>query len=269
MNKAIFIDLDGTLLNDNYKISHFDLKALRKMQLAHYKIYLITGKSIHHALDFYNQLKLKTWLITSGGQVISQGQEVVWQKKFDYPKILSLIYDKELISIILDFIIQTNKKIYASNLNSQVIKLFYEKNIEIKQYDQNMIIENPVGLYLNLQVNDRINRLKIIKKFNDKWCAWFEFHPWEMMSDIFIVHVMPVNINKWSAIEKIKKWDNLDYIIAFGNGRNDIPLLKNANLSFAMKNSTNEVKFYANEITMFDNNNSGVGKACLKLLNNK
>lgn len=267
MNKAIFIDLDGTLLNDNYQISHFDLKALRKIGQANYKVYLITGKSIHHAIKFYNLLQLKTWLITSAGQVISKGDQVVWQKILDYTVVIKLLNEQKNKDIILDFIIQTKNTIYASNLNSSIIKLFYEQGVKIKQYRADDLIDNPVGLYLNLKINSRLNRWKLMQEFNDKWKKWFNFHPWEMMSNIFIVHVVPTEISKWSAIEIIKKWDDLQYIVAVGNGRNDIPILKNSDLSIAMKNATNEVKFFANQVTEFDNNNSGVGKTLLSLLN--
>lgn len=268
MNKnktGIFIDLDGTLLNDQYQISEFDLKILKSLPKK-YHIYLITGKAIHHALKFYHQLNLKTFLITSAGQVISKANEIIWQKSLKPKNLWKLITNQEVKNIVKDFVIQTNQTIYVSNLGSPLIPLFYEKNVEVKLIDYKNMLDNPVGLYLNLKYNKTINRWKILNNLTKKWGRWFEFHPWEILEKIFIVHVVPAKINKWSAVVKVAKWDKINFIITFGNGRNDIPILKNADMSFAMKNATNEVKFYSQQVTEFDNNNSGVGKACEQFL---
>ncbi len=266
MNKAIFIDLDGTLLNDDHKISAINIKAIRKAQSKHFNIYLVTGKSINHSWKFYEQLHLKTWLITSAGQVISKGKKIIWQKNLLKKHIDKLLIDEQLSASLKDFIVQTNESIYTTNINSPVIRLFYEKNVKISDFGKSEKIEKIIGLYLNLNICDIKKRWIIIEKLNKKWKKWFEFHPWEMIKDVFIVHVVPARINKWSAIEKVIKWDQLDYIVAFGNGRNDIPMLKKANVSFAMKNASDEVQFFGKNVTLFDNNNSGVGEALMQFL---
>lgn len=268
MNKAIFIDLDGTLLSDNHKISRTNINAIKKAQKANYHVYVVTGKSIQHSWKFYKQLNLKSWLITSAGQVISSGDKIKWQKNLHKQKIEQLLADEQLKKSLNDFIIQTNETIYTTNTNSPVIKLFYEKNVAIELFEKSKKINKIIGLYLNLQIFEIKKRWLIIQYLNKKWKKWFEFHPWEMIDQIFIVHVVPAKINKWSAIKKIVKWDSLDYIVTFGNGRNDIPMLKKANVSFAMKNASDEVKFFSKHVTNFDNNHSGVGKALEKFLVN-
>jgi len=46
-------------------------------------------------------------------------------------------------------------------------------------------------------------------------------------------------------------------------------MISNADLGIAMKNSLPSVRKFANKITEYDNNNSGVGKTVFKLLTDR
>jgi len=55
--------------------------------------------------------------------------------------------------------------------------------------------------------------------------------------------------------------------ISFGDGLNDIDMLSEAAIGVAMKNASNEVKGYANDVTDYTNNEGGVGKYLAKYFN--
>lgn len=67
--RLIATDIDGTLLNPEFKISEPDLAALRKAHAAGIEIVLVTGRRHAFALPIAQQLGFDLWLISSNGAV--------------------------------------------------------------------------------------------------------------------------------------------------------------------------------------------------------
>src|SRR5437660_3771989 len=67
--RLLATDIDGTLLNPEFKISEGDLSALRRAHAAGIEIVLVTGRRHTFALPIACQLGFDLWLITSNGAV--------------------------------------------------------------------------------------------------------------------------------------------------------------------------------------------------------
>src|ERR1700735_2402943 len=67
--RLIASDIDGTLLNPEFKISEQDLIALRRAHAAGIEIVLVTGRRHTFALPIAKQLGFDLWLISSNGAV--------------------------------------------------------------------------------------------------------------------------------------------------------------------------------------------------------
>ena len=67
--RLIASDIDGTLLNPEFKISPDDLTALRRAHAAGIEIVLVTGRRHAFALPIAQQLGFDLWLISSNGAV--------------------------------------------------------------------------------------------------------------------------------------------------------------------------------------------------------
>ena len=67
--RLIATDIDGTLLNPQYKISPNDLAALRRAHDSGIEIALVTGRRHTFALPIARQLGFDLWLISSNGAV--------------------------------------------------------------------------------------------------------------------------------------------------------------------------------------------------------
>ena len=76
-------------------------------------------------------------------------------------------------------------------------------------------------------------------------------------------------VNKGSAIQRLLNQWNLtsDQLIAFGDGGNDVSMLKLASRSFAMPNGGQAVHEVATYEAVTDNNHDGVLKTIQTLLN--
>jgi len=67
--RLLATDIDGTLLNPQFKISEGDLNALRRAHAAGIEIVLVTGRRHAFALPIAKQLGFDLWLISSNGAV--------------------------------------------------------------------------------------------------------------------------------------------------------------------------------------------------------
>jgi len=67
--RLLATDIDGTLLNPQFKISEGDLLALRRAHAAGIEIVLVTGRRHAFALPIAKQLGFDLWLISSNGAV--------------------------------------------------------------------------------------------------------------------------------------------------------------------------------------------------------
>ena len=67
--RLIAIDIDGTLLNPEFKISETDLATLRAAHAEGIEVILVTGRRHAFALPIAQLLGFDLWLISSNGAV--------------------------------------------------------------------------------------------------------------------------------------------------------------------------------------------------------
>src|SRR5436305_4328632 len=67
--RLLGIDIDGTLLNPQFRISDCDLNALRRARELGVEIILVTGRRHTFALSIAQMLGFDLWLISSNGAV--------------------------------------------------------------------------------------------------------------------------------------------------------------------------------------------------------
>ena len=104
MHKAVVSDLDGTLLNEEHKVSPFTKETIELLLEKGIKFYIATGRGYVGAKEIMDEIGLKIPLITSNGARIvdENGREIyvnnIEQKYVD--KIFSIDYksfDKGII----------------------------------------------------------------------------------------------------------------------------------------------------------------------------
>ena len=83
----------------------------------------------------------------------------------------------------------------------------------------------------------------------------------------FFLEFMAKDVSKGNAIKALchKLGYSVDQVIAFGDSMNDKSMFEVAGLAIAMGNASDELKQYANEVTL-DHNENGIPHALKKLL---
>lgn len=248
MKKAIYIDLDGTLLNSKYQISKKDKKYLLSIK-NEWDIIISTANSLENSIKFYNELNLKTFMSTYNGHVIVKPHtnEII-SNKIKFEEIQKILKNKKIINFLIETpnkkYLKTNKRFLINNLKN---------NFEIFK---NQKIDKIIDFYIEVPKN-------FIVKIN--WLKHFQLNT---KTKNKIIYFSPLNISKLSAFNKINNQENYEFTIAIGDGTNDLDCLKNANIGIAMKNS---VSFVLNNFNFFSdktNDESGVSDILKKIIPN-
>ena len=271
MNKGLFLDLDGTLLDSNYKISTKTRAAIKKAQNLGWKIYLATGKSFLVSARWANDLKLDTPVIASQGQVIIKYPFTIMKfmtQDFGYTK--KILKSSIVKPILKNWTIETMDAFWIlKKSNNQTLKLIdnYEKNVfeYSEEHEKDLLHSAIIGIYFDIPKTKDEELLKLMRKLNRAFPSK-EFLYWYTDYDATTITIKPRQVNKWTAIEIIKKTDKLDFTVAIGNGYSDRPMIQNADIGIAMKNSEQKLKDSANWVSKYDNDEDGVAYEINKIL---
>lgn len=270
MYKLISLDLDGTLLNSQKKISLKTLNLLKELNKKKIKIVFNTGRSYFDLLRILEEYDCSNYsfICNNGVQIIHQNIESInsYLNTVDMSFIEKLNIDHKIIKL------YTNRKNYylkVNNLENEILKLIRhedesKKLNEIEIY-RKIIFQNAeeINDFSFLQKNnekimkisiinteDKVNKLVSLKNENYDSLKVFKTN----------VEIIPKNINKLLGLNiLLKKLSiSLNEVVAFGDEENDLILLENVGLGIAMKNSNDILLKKIRTHTLFTNDDEGV-----------
>ena len=131
--KLIFIDLDGTLLNDSFELTPYTLKTLKEVSRRGHKIVLASGRPPRAMLPYYEQLGLETPFIAYNGTYVIDPNDK------SFPPLMEafpLEDVKDILSKIdfplLNLAFEDDEKIFMDKLDPFLIGYFPKMGEEIK-----------------------------------------------------------------------------------------------------------------------------------------
>ena len=256
--KMIAIDLDGTLLTKDKKITEGNLAAIRKAMDAGVFVCIATGRAWPGARAFAAEVKPNCPVITSNGaMIVDPGTEqVIFERclfKKDAEFIFALGEEQGITQIVW-----CGTRLYASKIN------------ELSDDYSRRFGKIPAVKIDSLDDLGDTEVLKILwyipgGKADDMRPAV----PAERLSEVTIVTSDPNfleffsnRVSKAEAIRLIAKRCGIrtDEAAAIGDACNDLPMLKETGFGIAMGNAAEEVKENVDAITD-DNEHDGVAKA--------
>lgn len=273
--KMIAIDLDGTLLTDEKKISNLNKLIIKKAMSAGYEVVIATGRRYSTAKKFVEDIDDDLVILANNGNVVRniKDDKVLLKKYLDkkdfhilieegkkiglYP-IIHVDYFDEGFDIIVEFDVDDTK--YSNYLSS---------NIDgYKKVEDFLRVEDPRVLTV-VYVGDKDMlesfHQNIIHRYPDKYSS----HVMENLTAAgALLEVMNPLGSKWLSLLEYSKEKGIskEQIIAIGDDNNDIEMIEKAGLGIAMKNGSEKVKKVADIITEVDNNENGVASVLKKVL---
>lgn len=269
--KMIGLDLDGTLLKDDKSIDTKTKEYLETLSANGVHIVPITGRPLSGISDCVRSIKGADYIISNNGSktVLNSTNETLFSLAMDNATSKRVIESVRQTGAIFEvflnhygycekFVFDHYKEVYTGTVLGDYIfssrkqvdsllTLFDDKNAEA---DEVFII-----------CKDNDDR-EIIKAQTDK-ISGIQYC---MLADRFL-EITKSGTDKGTALEMLCNHlkIELDKVIAFGDGENDLQFLNKAGIAVAMGNASDSVKAQADIITD-TNNNQGVLKALKNLI---
>lgn len=273
--KAIVMDVDGTLTNGKKQITEKTKEVLLKSQSKGIKLILASGRPTTGLIGFAKELEMDK---NNGPLVSFNGSKVVdcetFEELFNEP--MSIEEGKAVLEHMKKFEVRPmvdkgeymlvnnvfDNKIYARN-GQEINIIEYESrggNYKLCEIDDLAeYIDYPLNKILTAGQPDYLKEhyREMMEPFKDKLSCMFTAD--------FYFEFTAKGIDKAKALETVLKpmGINEDEIISFGDGQNDLSIIKYAGIGVAMENAVDELKEQADEITL-SNEDDGIAYSLLK-----
>ena len=265
MKHIITIDIDGTILNKHGKISKYTYNVIHKLIDLGHIVVLATGRPLSGAISIYNDLGLKTPIITDNGACIDHPLDEKFIKQRTYMP-LSVMHDlfKHAKPWLKTAFFNIEKTVYAYQYDPRLEAIFSGLNqAEVVEKDFDQIFEQPSGLIFLINPEYKHDLETYIQNKHGQLISyrlWGEDHDYAVY-EIYLKHV-----SKSSAISYLLNYYQIDRSkwIAFGDGINDIEMISDAFLGVAMKNAYPELLSYCDDMTSYTHVDDGVAKYLVK-----
>lgn len=239
--KMIFSDFDNTMLDyysDNNYFDDYKISILKKLQNKGIKFCIVTGRSVSFFYQFSNLLEVVDYIIGSNGACIYD----VKNKQFIYQEVIS---EKDFNSVV-DWAYNNNHSFLLNCLDKRYIFGDWGRvsNCELYSNNNNYSCEQII-----LSVNNDIVR-EIFSYFdNYKNIRVNNISYWD---EFCTIDINSTNVSKGSSIKWLcnKLSIDLDDIMAFGDGDNDISMFEVVGKAVAVGNAVEKLKVIANDVAL-------------------
>lgn len=249
--RLLALDIDGTLLNSQFKIAARDLESLRKVHAAGAEIILCTGRRHTFALPIADMLGFDVWLVTSNGAVTRSSSGDAFHRDL-LAKETAIAFCRHMqayrAGTVITFDQETKGALIVEEFAelSQTVSRWIETNrdyIELVVPIEKALTRDPVQTMVcgtlrvmqeaeaHLNTFALLNEVTVLKTQYDH-------------RDLCLLDVLTRDCSKGHAIERWAKHRGIRAaeIMAIGDNFNDIEMLDVAGIPVVMGNASPEMK---------------------------
>ena len=265
MKYLLVFDLDDTLLNGEEKITERTTEYIKNLD-DRFIVVLASGRPFSGMEKYYNQLELKTPLITNNGSLIFSPHDKSFKT---HEQSIDINTFKELFKKIKPYIkhglFNNNYDSYVYNRTKKIERFLHARNEDdIHEGNLDEICDiSPRGALFVVNIDYEDEYVKIVNSYSNLSTRCWGKDQKNSIHELYIS-----NINKALGIRYVMDYYNIknDHLICFGDGINDFEMLDMAYIGVAMKNGSDELKRKAKYITDYTNNEDGVIKFLEKII---
>ncbi|KXN78047.1 Cof-type HAD-IIB family hydrolase [Lactobacillus helveticus] len=266
--KAVAIDVDGTFVNDEKKYDHEMFGEILYRLHKHGAHFIIaSGRPAGRLEADFGDFIDSVDFVADNGAVLVRDGKIIHTTTFSKKCILNLVdyLQPRYPGAVQSTLISGVKHSYFLKSTPAQFKrshhYFYPNSIEVDNFDQ--IPEDDQYTKVTVDYPSKVRR-ELEYGFNSRSVEKIHVTTsgWNYMD------IIPQNVNKANGLKEFLAYLDVPrtQLIAFGDGKNDIEMLKLAGLSYAMENGQDSVKKIAKFIAP-SNNDNGVFKVLNKYLN--
>jgi len=256
--KMLVLDLDDTLLTDDYQISERNKTRLIQAQEKGVKVVLASGRPTPAMMRYARELQLDvydSYMVSFNGAVVTS--------------------------------LKNNQNIFETALTIAEIQSLYDysrsKNVHIITYSQQGVVSETFSEYIDVELgltgipHHKVDSFKAEVSYKAAKCILLEHPDYLKMVEIdlkqlrpdlsvarskpFFLEVMPKGIDKAASIERLAQLLNIsrEEVIAVGNAGNDLSMVRYAGLGVWVDNVDPDLRHEA-DLIVSSNNNDGVAE---------
>ncbi|MDQ6599007.1 HAD family hydrolase [Bacillus salipaludis] len=237
--RAVFIDMDGTLLTASNNITRRNMEGIYKLMNQGVKVFLATGRHYEVTAPYHKEIGLQTPMICLNGAAIHDavtGRAIQMKTvRLNEERFHDLTAENPC-----NVMIHTVNGLYCKETNEEI-----DYWTKVGQIPPSYIGDLRQANYqdvLKYSVRTGIPSQEFSAMFKNEadvinWNDGFEL-------------VAP-NVSKWSAIRSLLREFRIspNEVVAIGDGPNDIEMLRHVGTGVAMGNASEEVKAAADFVT--------------------
>lgn len=269
--KAVFFDIDGTLVNDSRTVLKSTEKAIRDLRAQGILVGLATGRGPAFVKPFMEHLDLD-FAVTYNGQYVFSRDKVIFAQPIDKTSLRQIIdyaisHKKEIALGTLDGMVGSRIMSFGMSRLSQWSSQFVPRKLTsgvshafnrlvsrvVVQEKQELLdlIQQPIYQVLMLGSKAEIQEI-------EENLPGIKF----TRSSPYASDLINQGVSKMEGIKLVGQEFGFDMsqVMAFGDSDNDLEMLSGVGLSIAMGNGTSKVKEVAQHTTT-SNSKDGIHKA--------
>ena len=262
--KLIAIDLDGTTLNNESKITPETFHVIQNVLKQGHIVSIATGRSYRKSFHLYDELQLQTPIVNYNGALSHFPGQDNWKYGYHKKLDLDLAFSLKTLNTEPDINLiaaETTERVYIDRTKeeykSQHIP-FQLIDATISPFDETNLIEDPtsVSVYTPLYENVPTLQDKILNQFGQKVAVQTWGGPTPTLE------IVASGIQKAMGVESVAAYYDIKpkNILAFGDEANDYEMIQYAGHGVMMKNGIDDLKNVADDITEFSNDENGLAK---------
>ncbi len=247
MVKAIFFDIDGTLVSFNtHTVPQSAMDALTALKERGIKVFIATGRALKQVSNL-GGLEFDGYITMNGAYCVNARFEVIHKSVIPMEDIEALIRyheEKELFPVAF----MANEEMTVNYVDEKVVALSDLVDLPIPQIKslrdaaRNEVLQ--MDIYVDKEKEREIMRKVLVHCQATRWNPIF--------ADVNLR-----GCSKQSGIDHVLEYYGikLEETMGFGDGGNDIPMLRHVAIGVAMGNASDEVKRTADYVTDTVDNN--------------
>ncbi len=264
--KAVMCDVDGTLLNDQGKVTKKTKEAIKQLKEKGIVFGLATGREAYSV-----EILLEEWgikedvdvIVGSGGAEIIDYQHDIVRAEFPLDGKLILDIIEHFKDLDVNFAIPERGVLYAYRDDDVMKELSQIDQIPYQVVDYPSFLTQPRQKVMIVCEEEMMS--KVIERSKTFSSDQFKCASLKTASTLF--EYMDPRVSKSYGIQEVLKTFGIEMqeVCVFGDADNDYEMVKDAGIGIVMNNGSDKTKQIADYITD-DHNHDGIAKALLQYI---
>ena len=262
--KIVFIDIDGTLVNDNKEITESTKQSIKRVVDMGIHVVITSGRDLPHTIQRAQNANASSIVIATGGSLIYDysNDKIIFKDLFNEKQITQIW--KYCTDNKTGIMLKEKDAVYYNEYSCDKTGFKYQLLTDINKCSNFKVSQFLVS-------SDKIEKIDNIREYakkNNMFVTSFSSsYANKTISDVYDIDLNNSSVNKGTGIKKVLEYLDIkkENSLCIGDYYNDIDMFKECGITVAMGNAVDEIKKVSDYVTD-SNNENGVATFLNKYL---